>query len=272
GNPPPLPDHVRFSPDGKMVAFLAPFEIPNDPQPGEVPPQCLCVAKVKDTNSLMVGVAARSFAWSPDGRDIAYTNYPDPKKLVAEHGMVNVKPSNRTVVKVLKLPPDQYITDWHPDGKHFLTTRQWPKAGLVLVSLDGKEQKPLTDPEKLFAVQGRFSPDGSKVLCLRVTPPKKGEEGPAKQELMVLELNTGKTTLVTDVPPADALAYAWSPDGKRIAYTWREKHAGKPEEVTAKETESRLVTCNPDGGNKTVLMKEKGKGQWHATLMGVDWR
>ena len=71
---------------------------------------------------------------------------------------------------------------------------------------------------------------------------------------------------------AEIQGYCWSPDGKRIAYTWRQLHDGKPEDVIDRETESHLVTCDPDGKNQQTILSEKGQGQWHVTLAGVDWR
>ena len=39
-----------------------------------------------------------------------------------------------------------------------------------------------------------------------------------------------------------------------------------------KETESHLTVCDPDGKNQKSVVSVKGKGQWHVTLGGVDWR
>ena len=67
-------------------------------------------------------------------------------------------------------------------------------------------------------------------------------------------------------------AYCWSPDGKQIAYSWRELHEGKPEDVQNKETESFLVVCDPDGKNAKTIATEKGMGQGAITIGLIDWR
>ena len=89
----------------------------------------------------------------------------------------------------------------------------------------------------------------------------------------MFDVSTGKTTPVTDVPlNAEIQAYCWSPDGKRIAYVWREVHAGKPEDNRDKETESHLVVCDPDGKNQKTIATEKGSYPAAVTIGGVDWR
>lgn len=95
-----------------------------------------------------------------------------------------------------------------------------------------------------------------------------------KRELFVQDLATGKRAPVQDLPlNGDLQAYCWSPDGKKIAYSWREVHQeGKPEELVDKETESFLVVCDPDGKNAKTIVTEKGRGQWLITIGTIDWR
>ena len=69
---------------------------------------------------------------------------------------------------------------------------------------------------------------------------------------------------------AAVLGYCWSPDGKRIAYTWRQVH--EDEEDAERETESHLVVCDPDGKNQKTLATEKARTARLTTLAAVDWR
>ena len=64
---------------------------------------------------------------------------------------------------------------------------------------------------------------------------------------------------------------AWSPDGKKIAYAWREAHNGTPEELRTKKAESVLVVCDPDGKNRKTIATEKGSSEWLITIGHLDW-
>ena len=102
--------------------------------------------------------------------------------------------------------------------------------------------------------------------------PKDGKGGP-KVEMTVLDIATGKSALVGDVPKNGEIAGAyWSPDGKRIAYVWRQLHGGKTEDIADKETEWQLVVCDPDGKNAKTILTEKGPNPFTLPLTLVDWR
>jgi RNA polymerase sigma factor (sigma-70 family) len=261
----PYRDAGRLSPDGKKVAFVAPDGTPNDPNPTAE----LRTAGVDDKEGQPLGVLSpRSFVWSADGSEIAFTEFPtDVKKLSAVHGVVNVRTKERAA---LKLPDDHYITDWSRDGKHFVTTRVWPNAGVFLVSRDGTEHKALTEnrlPAGSYGLMGRLSPDSQRVLFTIVTPKKPGE---AKSELAVLDCATGKVSPVADVPVnGEVLSYCWSPDGRQIAYLWGEVYEGKPEGAANKEVESQLVVCDADRKNARAVVSDKGQ---LLTIIGMDWR
>jgi hypothetical protein len=123
------------------------------------------------------------------------------------------------------------------------------------------------------------------VLCLHVEPkPETAAEKKARDEaggrrprpthrLSVIDVATGKAAPVADVPLNGELqGFCWAPDGKQIAYTWREVHEGDPKVLAKKETESHLVTCDPDGKNQKTVLSDRGAGQYEMTLGGVDWR
>ena len=275
------PAHVGLlSPDGTAVAILVLGTLPpDDGTPGaKRAPMSLHVRKLDEKEpGTDLGVQCQTFVWSPDGTEVACTEFEDGggKPPETTHFVVNVKTKAKTA---LKLSSGHFISDWSRDGKFFLTTSF---AGTLdnrlyrmhLMNRDGTEHKSLTDKTQ-NALMGRLSPDGTRVLYSTWTNAPKDKPASRKLDLSVLDIATGKTNKVEDVPLNAELqqGYCWSPDGKKIAYTWREVHEGKPEDVMNKETESHLIVCDPDGKNAKTIASEKGKGPGQITLAGVDWR
>lgn len=273
------PRGVQLSPDGKSVAANIVGILPPDDgtRVARRAPTSLHVRKLDEKEpGTDLGVQCQTYIWSPDGTELACSEFVDGTDKVpdATHFVINVKTKEKTA---LKLPADHVITDWSRDGKFFFTTTfalkdGKPSARLYLMNRDGTESKALTD-EKQVAMLGRLSPDGKRVLFHAVTLGPKGQPEDRQREMAVLDIATGKATKVEEVPlNAELQGYCWSPDGKQIAYCWREVHAGKPEEVRDKETETHLIVCDPDGKNAKTILTEKGMGQWHVTIGGIDWR
>jgi RNA polymerase sigma factor (sigma-70 family) len=257
----PHVDGVRLSPGGNRVAYIA-----ADPAATE-PSAVLYVAAAGDKEGQSLAVSPRAFAWSPDGSEIAYTEFPaQEKKLSAKHAIINIKTGAKTE---LKLPEDHYITDWSRDGKHLVTTRTWPHAGIFLMNRDGTQAQALTDkplPKGSYGLFGRLSPSGKQLLFQVVTPPDKKDQRP-KVELTVLDIATGKVTPVAGVGiNGEVQSYCWSPDGRRIAYVWSEV---LEDNLVDREIESQVVICDPDGSNARLIVTEKGR---LVTIPAMDWR
>jgi RNA polymerase sigma factor (sigma-70 family) len=267
---------TRLSPDGKKLAVLESVGIGGDPPPPGDQKHKLYVCELGEKETVTdLDITCLLFAWSPDGTQIATSDSVDGPdvKIAAVHYLVNVKTKEK---KSLKLPEDHIITDWSRDGKYFVTTSVTQKDGkknfrIHLMNMDGTEHKALTG-ENDNALIGRISPDGTRLLFHTFQPPK--EKGsPARRELQVLDIVGGKKTLVSDLPlNGEIQGYCWSPNGKQIAYTWREIHEGKPEDIARKETASHVVVSDPDGKNQQIIASEKGETPVHITIGEVDWR
>ena len=77
------------------------------------------------------------------------------------------------------------------------------------------------------------------------------------------------------------LGYCWSPDGKQLAYTWRQVHPGVPlaentdnmnDAKLNTETESHLIVADADGRNARTVMSAKSNRATTITIGSVDWK
>jgi RNA polymerase sigma factor (sigma-70 family) len=249
----------RLSPDGKWVAYLAP--------PGAARPTALPTLHVRAIDEkgpgADLGVIAGAPVWSPDGKEIVSTR----DLAGTRHEVVSV--ADRTARELVLAPKlasgtalvQCNIYDWSPDGKRLLVqgfeptepTRQvwW----LVSVSLEGGTVQGVRLSSRVDPRLGaRYSPDGTRALYRCVANP-----GGTKLEpfLRVLDLNAERVTTVNMRPAGELTGFAWSPDGKRIAYS-----------LTGMQ--SPLVVCDPDGSNaRTVSITATGV---RGGVFSLDWR
>jgi hypothetical protein len=218
-----------------------------------------------------------SFVWAPDSARVVVktttydltANPPTTTDVEAVYDLATRKSA------ALKLPEGHMVGGWSRDGKRFLTTSDtgWnPKAAprLAWVPVDGGEPEFLT-PDKKAAIGGKVSPDGTRVLYVEIDPDNKT---PGAYQLSVLNLKDKTTTRVSEAQNGLVQGYAWSPDGKRIAYDWQMMFE-KPEDAAGKDREGFVVVCDADGKNqKTVLTHKLGNTTTGGPggMVLFDWR
>jgi Tol biopolymer transport system component len=254
---------VRLSPDGKT---LAGFNLLTTPPPRRE----LYVRRLGEDFQRDTGIVCDAVFWSGDGTELACNDSEgrtgEPTWRVS-HFIVNVRTKERTPVK---LPADHLITDWSRDGKFFLTMRVTrDKVQLFLMNRDGTVYKALPQIDGR-SMNAKLAPAGDRALYNGLGPANGQDERP--RQLCVVDVATGKSAAVELLPGGFASGFCWSPDGKRIAYCWRQRHTGTTDELMQKETESRLVVCDPDGRNARTIATEKGRGRGVLTIGSVDWR
>jgi dipeptidyl aminopeptidase/acylaminoacyl peptidase len=262
----PVLNDGRLSPDGKRVAYgIRNNEIKEGDAPSKIYVRALTDPHPKED----LGVEGMWWCWAPTGKELVVVSVAmDEKKgLVATNWLVDIQTKNKTE---LKLPANHLVTDFSPDGKWLLTTvidldadQNAQKVRMHLIKPDGSEDRGLETPG-LHAAMGRISPDGNKVLFIAVDPQRKLAVG-----LYVVDVERGKPRRVDEAMNSELMGACWSPDGKRIAYIWRQHD----EKFKADdEVESFLIVADPDGKNAKTILTEKGKGPGMITLMNPDWR
>ena len=259
---------LAVSPDGKRVAYT------------DWKDQVLRVKSLHDNKpGTSLGAKAAMWHWSADGREILLSRDDDAGQEF-RHELVDIKTktARRVQLPAVGRPPDakhragHFVTDWSRDGKCFLTTFQSPKSqfegGQYLVKRDGSVATPIAGTEE--GAFGRLSPDGKSVLfILMPKEARSAKDSSHTVHLYAVPAGGGKPRAIEERADRQVMGHTWSPDGRRIAYTYRDV----PKKADAgRLTESYLVVVDADGKNPRTLLSEKGYLPVIRTLTAVDWR
>jgi RNA polymerase sigma factor (sigma-70 family) len=278
----------RLSPDGTRAAFVVnkgkprnPKDNPGDPWPLQVVIQKLGSDKPDKTIDFP-GHDLPVACWSPDGKKLAVSTMTAREPDVAFENVLLDVDAGKT--EPLAVPEHTRVLDWSRDGKTFLVQLCDPKAKqsrLGTAATGDKEVTVLCDlhDHPWFRAAGRFSPDGKRVLFLDADP----KDADARKWGMsnkpyLLEVATKKRELLPEFPEhALAKGIAWSPDGKRVAYTWMQLHPDVLKKDTLKaedelvETEAFLIVADSDGKNAKTI--SSAKKPFSGMIFGtIDWR
>jgi Tol biopolymer transport system component len=252
------PHSARIAPDGRTLAFGR-----GELRGGGIHPpsgiRVMDVTKARGEQSLadLPGTEVHHWAWSRDGRKLAFASWDAENH--TRNWVVDVRSKKAEEVK-LPLVKEKAgksrmrVEDWSPDGKSFLAAG----GGVHVVRADGSGGKRLT-PADLQVHGGtcRFSPDGRKILFVAT---KDGKH----ETLYVADLVGGKPRPVVEFLNFTRLQACWSPDGRRIAYSFTFLNAkGDPGK------ESNLNVVDSDGKNtRTIVSASHGVDEVKLLLVG----
>lgn len=176
-----------------------------------------------------------------------------------ENSIVDVETGKTTA---LGLPPNHGVCDWSHDGRwlltHALPEGSPPRGHLYLAKLDGTIVRRLSGTEHKKSVGcGRFSFDG------------KHASYPADGHLFLVDIAGGMPRRLTRDDSVEVAGHCWSPDGKHVAYTCRERW--DPEAKSEVPAESQLCVLALEGGDPRTLMTVTDRPGF-LPLYFPDWR
>jgi RNA polymerase sigma factor (sigma-70 family) len=275
----------RLSPDGSRAAFLVSEGGPRPvgTEPIESWPFKVVVRKLgaKEPSAVVEMPAQQvNLCWSPDGKRLLVSKLLGAWPGTGTENVLLDPDSGKT--EPLELPAGVRVLDWSRDGKTFLVVqRDDKKYRLGLASRGDKEMRELTELNgRIFRHVGRLSPDGKRVLYTDADPEEKDAyKWGVSSKPYLLDVATKKRELLAEFPQnAQVMGVAWSPDGKRIAYTWKQHHPDllKKDQLDANEvqleTEAFLIVADADGKNARTVSSAKISNAINMIFGTVDWR
>ncbi len=225
--------HPRFNHAGDRLAFVSARE--------KARPQIFVLDAIGGEAAALTNLPEGSigtFAWSSDGTMIATSfREADPawteeaKKLRREKGLSD--------------PPRAVDNWWYRlDGDGYFLAQRYH---LYLIDTTTGEHRCLYKKDTMGGFSFDWSPD-SRELVVATNRDKRALVRPWKDELIRLNVSTGKITPIPNLPTGPKDKPKWSPDGRLIAFAGREGH-----DSTYSVENLELWVCDPKTGKARSL-------------------
>jgi RNA polymerase sigma factor (sigma-70 family) len=291
-NPGPYRDG-RLSPDGARLAFvlnkevgLRPLRAVGEPEDTTPAPFQVVVRKVgADKPLVTIDMACALLylcCWSPDGKKLIAVKMTGPVDNPAFENVLIDAETGKS--EPLVLPAGTRVLDWSRNGKTLLVheyDRKAKKNRLALAARGEQAVIPLCDLRRhplYFRPEARLSPGGKQVLFIDADPEndKDAHKWGMSARPYLLDVATKKRMPLGDFPTnAQATGVAWSPNGKRVAYIWKQNHPDVLKKDQLKvdlETEAFLIVADADGKNAQTVSSAKVDNLVNPIFISIDWR
>jgi TolB protein len=222
-----------WSPNGRMIAFRSSLSAPDSFHD-------VFVMNADGSGPMNLSPDdddVRSFAWSPDGRQLAIES---ARVGGTQLSIISVDGSGSRVLTEGSQPT------WSPDGTRIAFI--WG-GGISVIDADGSNRGSLTHPgEREGDLYPRWSPNGNVIAYSR------GSYSPGDEpwsNLWLVNADGSNPRALTTFEAGDINGFAWSPDGTKLAFAHLGIHVVRSDGTDEKEPIGNLAGCcpswSPDG-------------------------
>ena len=185
--------------------------------------------------------ADHSPVWSPTGEHILFCSSRDRFQGIADLYLMN--PDGSNIRQVFGKSKVRSSPSWSPDGKQIVYTSleqgQWM---IYIATIDNQKEERVT-----FGGRPIWSPDGTEIAFM--------VGWPERMRITVLNVQTRRQKFLfpPEAQPSWMEQMAWSPTGKRLAFSWL--HRVPLRDFLETET---IYTVNRDGTDLKQIVPEAG--------------
>jgi dipeptidyl aminopeptidase/acylaminoacyl peptidase len=223
--------HPRYSPDGNLLAFVVDFD---GSENFHILLHEFATAHQTDLTPNITCALQSSFAWSPDGRQIAFISDRSGRFDVYTMSVTSLETQ-----QILDTGYPAWKVSWSPDGRWLAVTVEASGIdyGTYIVPVQGGASQRIVDEDgPIDAGQASWSPDSRRLAFSSDTH--------GYNNIGIYEVESHCITWVTE-GEGEKQFPVWSPDGTRLAYVFN------------RGTVSWLVVQNL-GGSSQMYQVEQG--------------